>query len=278
MKLSGYVPFYNNAPTVLAAVESLRGQTVPLDEVFAVDDGSTDNSATILEAAGVRVLRQPGNLGRGAARARAMQEATGELVLCCDATNVLPANFSEKALRWFGHVKVAAVFGRISQPTGGDAVIRWRGRHLFKMPRREVPATEAEHGACFSTYGAMARRDAVLAVGNYDTALRHTEDAELGKRLLASGWNVVRDPALEALSITNNTLSQVLERYWRWNAGTAESISWRGYLSLVSYSARTMVSRDLKDHDIPGALISLYCPHYQFWRSRWRLSRHKIQR
>ena len=40
------------------------------DEVFAIDDGSTDCSADLLEKAGVRVLKQPANLGRGAARRR----------------------------------------------------------------------------------------------------------------------------------------------------------------------------------------------------------------
>jgi len=277
MTISGYVPFYNNAPTVLAAVESLRTQEPPLAEVFAVDDGSTDRGAALLESAGVRVLRQPSNLGRGAARARAMREAANELVVCCDATNVLPPDFSGKASAWFEDPRVAAVFGRISQLPGGTTAIRWRGRHVFKMPRPGTPLPPPEHGASFSTYGAMARRSAVLEAGNYDASLRHTEDAELGSRLLAAGWDIVRDHGLEALSIVQNPLSQVLERYWRWNAGTAENVSWRGYLSLVSYSIRTMAARDLLDRDVPGAFVSLYCPHYQFWKSRWRRTRRKVQ-
>jgi GT2 family glycosyltransferase len=278
MRLSGYVPFYNNAPTVLAAVESLRAQQPPLDEVFAVDDGSTDDGATLLKAAGVRVLHQPSNLGRGAARARAMIEAESELVICCDATNVLPPDFSDRSRKWFERAAVAAVFGRLSQRPGGNATLRWRGRHLFKMPRPDSPLPPPEHGACLSTYGAMVRRSSVLAAGNYDPSLRHTEDAELGNRLLAAGWDVVRDHGLKAFSIAQNPLSQVLERYWRWNAGTSESISWRGYISLVAYSARTMVPRDLRDRDLLGAFISLYCPHYQFWRSRWRRTRRTTQR
>ncbi len=278
MRLSGYVPFYNNAPTVLAAVESLRAQQPPLDEVFALDDGSTDGGASLLEAAGVRVLRQPSNLGRGAARARAMIEAESELVICCDATNVLPPDFSSRSRKWFESADVAAVFGRLSQRPGGNAATRWRGRHLFKTPPRGSPPPRPEHRACLVANGATVRRSAVLAAGNYDAALRHTEDAELGNRLLAAGWDVVRDSELESMTAAINPLSQVLERYWRWNAGTSESISWRGYISLVSYSARTMVDRDLRDRDLLGAFISLYCPHYQFWRSRWRRTRRTTQR
>jgi GT2 family glycosyltransferase len=270
MRISGYVPFYNNAPTVLAAVDSLRAQQPPLDEVFAVDDGSTDGGAVLLKSAGVRVIRQPSNLGRGAVRARAMVEADHELVLCCDATNILPSNFAAKARTWFADSEVAAVFGRIGQPPGGDAVTRWRGRHLFRVPRPGTPSGPIRRDGTLATYGAIVRRSACLRVGNYDAARRHTEDAELGERLRRAGFDVIFDPGLETISMTRNSLSQVMERYWRWNAGKDETVSCRTYLRAVWFSLRVMAVRDLADHDLPAALISLYSPHFQFWRSLLR--------
>jgi glycosyltransferase involved in cell wall biosynthesis len=278
MGISGYVPFFNNADTVLAAVDSLRHQEPPLGEVFAVDDGSTDGGGQLLEAAGVRVYRQPRNLGRGASRRLAMQEARNPFVLCCDATNVLPPDFCRRSTDWFTDSKVAAVFGRITQRSGGDAVTRWRGRHLFKIPRPGMTALPAEHRACLSTYGAIVRQSAVLAVGNYDPALRHSEDADLGRRLLAADWDVVRDPSLEVVSTVPNTLWQVLERYWRWYAGSEESISWRSYPKLIAYSIKSMAASDVRDGEIGCAFISLICPHYQFWRSLLRQTLGQVQR
>ena len=262
MGISGYVPFYNNAPTVLAAVDSLRRQQPPLDEVFAIDDGSTDHSADLLEKAGVRVLKQPANLGRGAARRLAMQVALHEFVLCCDATNVLPVDFAARALPWFGDPKVAAVVGLITDPNPRGVVSRWRARNLFKAG---VPRS-ASKGASFITFGAMVRSSAVVAVGGYDASLRHSEDAELGSRLEGANFDVVGDPSLQVFCNIRNSLPQVLERYWRWYAGKDELLSLKSYFKRVLFSIRNMAWGDLQAGEPLTCFISLLLPHYQLWR------------
>ena len=262
MGVSGYVPFYNNAQTVLAAVDSLRNQQPPLDEVFAIDDGSTDKSAAVLEAAGVRVLRQPGNFGRGAARRLAMDVALYEFVLCCDATNRLPADFALRALQWFEDRSVAAVVGLISDPNPKGVVSRWRARNLFKAEELRV----ATKGAPLITFGTMVRADSVAAVGGYDPTLRHTEDAELGQRLLLANYEVVGDPSLQVFCNIRNTLPEVLERYWRWYAGKDEAFCWKTYVKMMKYSVRAMAFQGLMSGDPFACGISLLLPHYQLWR------------
>ena len=262
MKISGYVIFYNNAATVLDAVNSLRAQQPPLDEVFAVDDGSTDEGAARLEAAGVRVIRQPKNLGRGAARARAMKEAQHELVLCCDATNVLPADFARQARVWLEDENIAAVFGLLCDPQPRGAVARWRARHLFHCDISH----QQRHHASLITYGSVVRARAVAAVGGYNVAWRHNEDNELGDRLAAAGGDIVFDPELKIICNTRNSLPQVLERYWRWNVDTKKRMSAVWYLRLTWYSWRVMVRDDLRARDPLAAGISLLTPHYQLWR------------
>jgi glycosyltransferase involved in cell wall biosynthesis len=60
------VPAYNEAGTVADVVAALRVKTPQLD-VVVVDDGSTDETAALAEAAGARVLQLPFNLGIGGA-------------------------------------------------------------------------------------------------------------------------------------------------------------------------------------------------------------------
>jgi GT2 family glycosyltransferase len=267
LSISGYVPFFNNGATVLQAVDSLRGQEPPFLEVFALDDGSTDGGADKLVGAGVRVIRQPRNLGRGAARHRAMQEARGEFVLCCDATNTLPPDFAAASLRWFDDPKVAAVFGLIADPTPRGAVGRWRARHLFKADA----AHAVTHNARLITYGTMVRASHVRSVGGFSEALRHSEDDDLGRRLLEAGFDVVCDPALRVCANIDNTLGQVLERYWRWYAGREESFGLRAYLRSVWYSLRTMAWSDLRQGDPLAGGISLLVPHYQLIKRLGRM-------
>ena len=84
----------------------------------------------LVESIGLRCQHQPCNQGRGAARHRATQEADGDFIVGCDATNVLPVDFVSKLLPWFDDPKVAAVTGCIRDPLPRGAVDGWRSRHL----------------------------------------------------------------------------------------------------------------------------------------------------
>ena len=260
---SAYIPCFNAKPTLRRAVLSVLAQTITPAEVLVVDDGSTDGSIDTIRDLDVRVVSMPRNLGRGEARARAMSEAMHDLVLCCDATNTLEPAFVEKARVWLDDDRVAAVFGRITQPPAGSLAERWRGRHLFKVDA----AQESRRRTSLCTWGTLVRASAVERVGGYDRQLRHTEDAELGVRLLAGDFDVVYDPALTVTSIAPNTVAQVLERHWRWYAGATPSASWREYRKSIAYSIKCMAKDDLRAGDPTAVLISLVAPHYQAWKS-----------
>ncbi len=264
-RISGYVPCHNNAGTVIGSAQSLIGQGASVEEVFIVDDGSTDASAARARANGFRVIELAANLGRGTARATAMEAAKGDLVLSCDATMTLASDFLEKALPHFADERVAAVFGRVHDPAPSGMRSRWRSRHLLK----EESNLHVKHGASLSTWGVLLRKQAVMEVGNFDRSLRHSEDAELGQRLLARGFDVVFEPAARLQPSVVNTIPQLMERYWRWNVGKDEELSARHYLKLVSYSIRVLVRRDLAAGDPGAALLSLLMPHYFLWR-RWK--------
>ena len=91
LDLSVVIPAYNEArrlgSTLDRVVEYLQGREVS-HEVLVVDDGSIDGTAALVEAhpgAGVRLVRQPENRGKGAALRRGVAESRGRRVLLCDA-------------------------------------------------------------------------------------------------------------------------------------------------------------------------------------------------
>jgi teichuronic acid biosynthesis glycosyltransferase TuaG len=89
--VSVIIPAYRAAETIGRALRSVAGQTVTPREIVIVDDGSDDDTAKVarryadlLAPSALRVVTQP-NLGAGAARNRALAEATQPLVAFLDA-------------------------------------------------------------------------------------------------------------------------------------------------------------------------------------------------
>lgn len=91
MRISVLIPCYNAGAFVGEAIDSALSQSHAAHEVLVVDDGSTDDSAEVAEGYGerVRLIRQP-NGGIGAARNRALAEATGDWIAFLDADDVWP--------------------------------------------------------------------------------------------------------------------------------------------------------------------------------------------
>jgi len=85
------MPVYNEAATVLAAVDDALIAELPVDrrELIVVDDGSTDGTAELLRDAelpeSVRVEFHQRNRGKGAALRTGLAVATGDITAVLDA-------------------------------------------------------------------------------------------------------------------------------------------------------------------------------------------------
>ena len=101
MKVSVIVPVYNASGYLPRCLNSIGGQSFRDYEVIAVDDGSTDGSAGVLESfAGrlpLRILRQA-NQGQSVARNAAMAVAQGEYILMVDADDFIHPRLLETAV------------------------------------------------------------------------------------------------------------------------------------------------------------------------------------
>lgn len=260
--VSAYIPCYNNGTNIESALASLRRQSRPPDEVFVVDDGSTDNSVELVHAAGVAVIRMERNSGRGAVRAVAMQNARYDLVLCVDASKELSPDFLETALPWFEDSKVAAVWGS-SEKEGTKLAERWMIRHMLPICRLNYVV----HRTFLSTAGAVLRKSSVTQVGNFNPLFRYREDLDLSDRLLAADCDVVYDPALKIKLLASESIGTVLERDWRWHCWPGK-IDLRTYWIHLKRSFTERLPRDFDAGDLPAAGLTLIAPHFYFVKSR----------
>jgi glycosyltransferase involved in cell wall biosynthesis len=98
------IPAYNAERTIGAVLGALAGQTHPPAATIVVDDVSTDNTASIAEGLGARVIRADGRLHAGGARNRGWAEAKTETVVFLDSDVIPSDNWSvglERALTEF---------------------------------------------------------------------------------------------------------------------------------------------------------------------------------
>jgi glycosyltransferase involved in cell wall biosynthesis len=85
--LTVVMPCYNEAGTIREVVKQVL-ESPYTQELIVVDDGSTDGTSQILDSLTdprIRVLRQDGNRGKGAALRRGFAEATAPFVIVQDA-------------------------------------------------------------------------------------------------------------------------------------------------------------------------------------------------
>lgn len=83
-ELSLILPAKNESAALGPLLTRLR-ERFPEAELIVVDDGSTDDTAAIAQAAGARVVRHPVSLGNGAAVKSGAHAATGEVLVFMDA-------------------------------------------------------------------------------------------------------------------------------------------------------------------------------------------------
>jgi glycosyltransferase involved in cell wall biosynthesis len=171
---------------VAAAIESVLAQTRPVDEFVVIDDGSTDNTAEIVDkfrARGVRLIRQE-NLGVIGARNRGITETTGELIAFIDQDDAwLPEKTERQVKHLTSHPGAGLVSARrhwyLDQQTGNC----WLEPIGFR-PGQDLRCEMALRNCIGPPSSVMVRRSILDEIGAFDPRQIWTEDWELWMRVL----------------------------------------------------------------------------------------------
>jgi glycosyltransferase involved in cell wall biosynthesis len=187
-RVSVILPTYNRARLLPRAMRSVLNQSWRDLELIVVDDGSSDDTAAVVAAfddSRVRYLAPAGNLGDAGARNRGIAAARGEWLAFQDSDD-----------EWLLH-KLALQMQYALGPQAewaavAASVLRLAGRQIeyIAWPRTggnadvgEVEFAAFLYGMTAYLQGLVVRRDAVEALGGFDTRLRARSDFDFCLRL-----------------------------------------------------------------------------------------------
>jgi glycosyltransferase involved in cell wall biosynthesis/SAM-dependent methyltransferase len=215
LSIAAIIPLYNGARWIEGAITSVLTQTLPIDELIVVDDGSTDDGAgaavverMVAERPLIRLLRKP-NGGQSSARNFGISHSKSRLVAFLDQDDIWYPSHLEELIAPFRDPKnsrlgwVYSDFDEVD--VNGCMVTKRLVGKLAEHPKQHLVRCLSEN--MLITPGcSLIRRSAFEAVGGFDERLCGYEDDDLFLRLFRAGYdNIFIDRPLSQWRIFNES-------------------------------------------------------------------------
>jgi cellulose synthase/poly-beta-1,6-N-acetylglucosamine synthase-like glycosyltransferase len=277
--VSVIVPAYNEQAGIEAAVRSIAASTHPV-EIIVVDDGSTDDTAGVVERLGlgmVRLIRQ-GNAGKPAALNAGLRAASHDLIVMVDGDTVFQPDTVHRLVQPFADPRVGAVSGNTKVANRRGLVGAWQ--HIeyvvgFNLDRRLYDVAE-----CMPTVpGAIGgfRRAALERVGGVpDDTL--AEDTDLTMALCRDEWRVVYQEDAIAWTEAPASFGALWKQRYRWCYGTLQAM-WKHRSAVVQGGAAGKLGRRGLGYllvlqvllPLAAPIVDLFALYGIFFLQSWRV-------
>ena len=190
-------PAYNAARYIAQTLESVIAQTFADFEAVLVDDGSTDDTAAIVETfaardSRIRLIRQR-NRGIGGARNTAVAHARGRMIALLDSDDLwMPSYLGDQLALLYQnpHLDVLSANAlNMGGPLDGTPLRPVSGPPIAEITLLDLIRTE--DAVCILS---VFRREVWDKVGGFDAELRGSEDYDFWLRALAAGFRIAFNP------------------------------------------------------------------------------------
>lgn len=154
--VSVVIPTRNDAKVLETCLQLLFRQTRPADEIIVVDNGSSDDTASVCSAAGVRRIAV--NLpGIPATAAAGFDAAAGDTIARLDTDSRPPADWLERVEGVLAAADPMSLVTGPAQFYGGPPWVRWAGKHLVLNGYFKVFGILLGHPPVFGSNFALSR-------------------------------------------------------------------------------------------------------------------------
>jgi hyaluronan synthase len=237
------IPAFNEEDAISETVHAILALNYPEDklEVVVVNDGSTDDTLTQIEAVAawnprVRVIDFPDNRGKRAAMAAGIRSTSAEVIAFVDSDSVLEPDAMKILVQGFAAPNVGAIAGHANVLNVRDSWITRMQAVRYYVAFRVIKAAESVFGVvscasgCFSAYRRVAIAPSLETWENQHflgKQATYGDDRALTNFVLR-GWKVRYESRAISHTIVPETFPKFLRQQLRWKR------SWTRESTIVS--------------------------------------------
>lgn len=194
-KLSVIIPSYNMASTLRETIDSILSQSFNDFELIIVDDGSTDNTKTVIaeylkggvkEDSRVSYIFQK-NQGRSGALNTGIRKSKGEYITFSDADDILTDDSLKKRIKALDkNPHIGMVYADVYYTDRCGNVYKYRKSRRFQNKRLLLNDLFSNPTTPIIGTTDMVKREVFNKVGGYKTVYRRNQNEEMHIRILSS--------------------------------------------------------------------------------------------
>jgi len=226
-KVDIIVPAYNEEVNAVKTLNNLLLADYPNFNILFVDDGSKDNTYSLVKSAfennpRVKVLTKP-NGGKATALNYGIAQSDADYVVCIDADTQLKKDAVGLLMRYFVNPEVGAVAGNVKVGNETTILTTWQSIEYITSQNFDRMAFDSMN--CISVVpGAIGafRKKAIQEAGGF-TSDTLAEDCDLTIRILRLGYFVRNCSSAIAVTEAPETMKMFLKQRFRWSFGIIQS-------------------------------------------------------
>lgn len=214
MNISAVIPAYNAEAYIERAIVSIVNQSDSVHEIIVVDDGSTDQTESVIHKLRrkygyIKFFKQE-NAGASAARNLGISKAEGDWVLLLDADDECAPTLIRQYKAKIGEGQYSAIYSDFVQidETGQKISDIFSGQQLSG---REGFCQMLLRNPIISPSGSIIYKSVFHELEGFDTTIKYVEDVDLWLRLLLNNNNIghVCEPLSFIRRHSNNTTANI---------------------------------------------------------------------